>query len=207
MLLIVSLNKKKNLPWKWLDSKDPGNQALRASRTELSAPLRSPQPRAGGGGTHGTCSEQSCNSPETDRPSLFENPALLSSGFRVHSQRLTRGELRPKYLLSIPVSSSCSSGGRWGLGPSGLGPQLELNPVQEASLPQGQPGEGASRPCSTGNAADNRPSEAQTSQQVVLSWFHPLPKEALESTDLDLSESPKPGRGWPRKGWVDELTN
>ena len=34
------------------------------------------------------------------------------------------------------VSSSSSSGGRWGLGPSGLGPQLELNPVQEAACPR-----------------------------------------------------------------------
>lgn len=89
-----------------------------------------------GGGTHRTCSGQSRASPATDRPSLFENPAPLSSGFRVHVQRLTRGELRPSATPPVPVSSSCSSGGRWGLGPSGLGPQLELSPVQEAPCPR-----------------------------------------------------------------------
>lgn len=105
----------------------------------------------------------------------------------------------------LPVSSS-SSGGRWGLGPSGLGPQLELKPFQEAACP------GVSL-----EKAHRIPARVETLWTIDSQSHEPHRKPLfLDFTPPEGSPwehrswpfwSLKPGRAWPRKDWMDELTN
>lgn len=105
------------------------------------------------------------------------------------------------------VSSSSSSGGRWGLGPSGLGPQLELNPVQEAACPRVSL-EKAQHPCSHGNTADNRLSEPRASQQAALSWFHPSWRRLLRAQILTFLNLRSPAEdGHEETEWVNWPVN
>ena len=105
----------------------------------------------------------------------------------------------------LPVSSS-SSGGRWGLGPSGLGPQLELKPVQEAACPW-----------VSLEKAYRIPARGETLWRIDSQSHKPHRKPPfLDFTPPEGSSwehrswpfwSPQPGRGWPRKDGMDELTN